>query len=74
MKSVKEKLAEMPQVVRTACDFKAHARAVVKYKHHYYTAAGISFGFALIGFLEPHWHIAHWMYAVMETFTSGGDK
>lgn len=59
----------LPPAVQKLCDAKRVGKAVVTKKHHYYTAGGISTFMLTIGMMEPHWHLAHWVYAVMETLT-----
>ena len=41
---------------------------VAKKAHHFYTAMGVSCALAVIGILDWHHHVMHWVYAVCETF------
>lgn len=57
--------------VRKLNECKPNFKAVHERKHHYYTAAGISIMMLVFGWMEVHFHIPHWLYAINETFFTG---
>ena len=52
-----------------------HVVAVIRYRHHYYTAAGISITLITVfHMIDLKDHLFHWLYALCETFVNGYEE
>lgn len=56
---------------RKVAECKPNVKAVVTKRHHYYVAAAMSMVMLGLGWMEFHFHLPHWLYALNETLFSG---